>query len=129
MAYQNNSYGWSNMHEIYEPAYYPRHHHQKRRVAIYDEPVVETNQSYHVQEIETDPQGTRFGGRNYNTYDSHDQQDTRFVGRSYNTYDSVDQQDTRFGGRNYNTYESVDQEADAFIQHEHRRMAMAKRHQ
>ncbi|CAL5214372.1 unnamed protein product [Lathyrus oleraceus] len=111
MAYQNNSYGWSSMHEIYEPAYYPRHHHQKRRVAIYDEPVVETNQSYHVQEIETDPQGTRFGGRNYNTYDSLDQQDTRFG-----------------GGRNYNNYESVDQEADAFIQHEHRRMAMAKRH-
>ncbi|CAK8578756.1 unnamed protein product [Lathyrus sativus] len=111
MAYQNNSYGWSSMHDIYEPAYYPRHHHQKRPVAIYDEPAVETNQSYHVQarrEIETD------------------QQDTRFGGRIYNTYDSVDQQDTRFDGRNYNTYESVDQEADAFIEHEHRRMAMAK---
>ncbi|KAL5053525.1 hypothetical protein RYX36_034207 [Vicia faba] len=113
MAYQNKSYGWSNMHEIYEPAYYPRHHHQKRHVAIYDEPIVETNQPYYVQarrdEIETDQQDTRFGG-----------------GRNYNTYESIDQQDTRFGGRNYNGYESVDQEADAFIQHEHRRMAMAK---
>lgn len=111
MAYQNNNYGWGSMHEIYEPAYYPRHHHKKHHVAIYDEPIVEANQSYYVQarrEIETDQQDTRFGGRNYNTYESIDSQDTRFVGRSYNTY------------------ETVDQEADAFIQHEHRRMAMAK---
>ncbi|KEH20775.1 hypothetical protein MtrunA17_Chr8g0381641 [Medicago truncatula] len=99
MAYQNrnhNNYGWSHMHEIYEPAYYPGHHHQKRRVTVYEEPMVEADQSYYLEvrretEIETDRRGLRYGDQNVST-----------------------------------TYESVDEEADAFIQHEHRRTALAK---
>jgi len=38
----------------------------------------------------------------------------------------TDQQGTRFGDQNGATYENVDQEAEAFIQREHKRMALAK---
>jgi len=84
------------MHEIYEPAYYPGHHHQKHHVEIYEEPIVETDQSYYLEvrretEIETDRRGFRYGDQNVST-----------------------------------TYQSVDEEAEAFIQHEHRRTALAK---
>jgi len=82
------------MHEIYEPAYYPGHHHQKRHVAIYEDPIVEADQSYYLEvcrETETDRRGLRYGHQNVST-----------------------------------TYESVDEEAEAFIQHEHRRTALAK---
>ncbi|CAL5192405.1 unnamed protein product [Lathyrus oleraceus] len=94
MAYQNNNYGWSHIHEILEPVSYPQHHHrQNRHVATYDEPIAEANQSYYEK-----------------------------VRRE----NESDQQDWRFRHRNSSTYESVDQEAEAFIQHEHRRMALAK---
>ncbi|MCH87555.1 hypothetical protein A2U01_0008428 [Trifolium medium] len=97
MAYQNrnnDNYGWGHIHEVYEPIAHPQHHHQKRRVAIYEVPIAKADQSYYVKktrrETETYRQGTKF-----------------------------DYQDGA-------TYESIDQEAEAFIQHEHRRMELAK---
>ncbi|PNY12512.1 hypothetical protein L195_g009143 [Trifolium pratense] len=38
----------------------------------------------------------------------------------------TNRQGTKFGYQNGTTYESIDQEAEAFIQHEHRRMELAK---
>ncbi|CAK8578755.1 unnamed protein product [Lathyrus sativus] len=95
MAYQNNNYGWSHIHEILEPASYPRHHHhhQNHYVTTYKEPTATANQSYYEK-----------------------------VRRE----NEADRQDSRFRHRDNSTYESVDQEAEAFIQHEHRRMGLAK---
>jgi hypothetical protein len=95
MAYQNrndDNYGWGHIHEVYEPIAHPQHHHQKRRVAIHEVPIVEADQFYYGKkarhETENDRHGTKF--------------------------------------QNGTTYESIDQEAEAFIQHEHRRMELAK---
>ncbi|GAU19149.1 hypothetical protein TSUD_79720 [Trifolium subterraneum] len=97
MAYQNrkHNYGWGHIHEILEPTSYPRHHHhQKRHVETYEEPIVEVDQSYYVD-----------------------------VRRETDIY----QEDSRYGYQNRSTtYERVDEEAEAFIQHEHRRTALAK---
>ncbi|KAL5053526.1 hypothetical protein RYX36_034208 [Vicia faba] len=93
MAYQNNNYGWSHIHEILEPVSYPRHHHHHQNLhgATSEEP--KANQSYY---------------------------------KKICRENEADRQDSRFHHRNNSTYESVDQEAEAFIQHEHRRMALAK---
>ncbi|CAL5214369.1 unnamed protein product [Lathyrus oleraceus] len=89
MAYQNNNYRWSHIHEILEPASYPRHHHQNLIVVTYEKPIAWANQSYHVK-LRRETEAGRL--------------DTRFLNRN----------------------NSVDLEAEAFIRHEHWKMALAK---
>ncbi|XP_058735755.1 uncharacterized protein LOC131607818 [Vicia villosa] len=98
MASQNNSYVWSHIHEILEPVSYPQHHHHHHH-----------HQSRHVATYEE-----AIAEANQSYYEK--------VRRE----NEAERQDSRFRHRNSSTYESVDQEAEAFIQHEHRRMALAK---